>query len=78
MTVNGFTMNCVDLRATGVPGTSTICSTAQGILGYVNVASDSTSFEIERYSTSPDSSLFALPPGATITSTPPGATPGTS
>jgi hypothetical protein len=70
MTVNGFAMNCVDLVAPGVTGTSTICTTAQGILGYVNVASDSVSFEIEKYSTSPPSSLFALPPGATITTTP--------
>ena len=70
MTVNGFAMNCVDLRAPGVAGTSTICTTAQGILGYVNVASDSTSFEIEKFSTAPPASLFALPPGATITTIP--------
>jgi hypothetical protein len=70
MTVNGFPMDCVDLRTPGVAGTSTICSTAQGVLGYVNVASDSVSFEIEKFSTSPSSSLFALPPGATITTTP--------
>jgi len=70
MTVNGFAMNCVDLVAPGVAGTSTICTTAQGILGYVNVASDSVSFEIVKFSTSPPSSLFALPPGATITTTP--------
>ena len=70
MTVNGFAMNCVDLRAPGVAGTSTICTTAQGILGYVNVASDSVSFEIERFSTAPPASLFALPPGATVTTTP--------
>jgi hypothetical protein len=70
MTVNGFPMKCVDLVAPGVTGTSTICSTAQGILGYVNVASASVSFEIQKYSTSPPSSLFALPPGATITTIP--------
>ena len=70
MTVNGFAMNCVDLVAPGVAGTSTICTTAQGILGYVNVASDSVSFEIEKFSTSPSPSLFALPPGATVTTTP--------
>jgi hypothetical protein len=70
MTVNGFAMSCVDLVAPGVVGTSTICTTAQGILGYVNVASDAVSFEIEKFSTSPPSSLFALPPGATITTTP--------
>jgi hypothetical protein len=67
MTVNGFSMNCVDLQASGVPGTSRICSTSQGILGYVKVASTSTSFEIKSYTTSPSPSLFALPPGAKVT-----------
>jgi hypothetical protein len=67
MSLNGFNMNCVDLVASGVPGTSTICSTSQGILGYVKVASDSTSFQIKSYSTSPPSSLFELPPGAKVT-----------
>jgi len=67
MSLNGFAMNCVDLVARGVPGTSTICSTSQGILGYVKVASDSTSFQITNYSSSPASSLFQLPPGATVT-----------
>ena len=73
MTVNGFTMSCVDFIASGVAGTSTICTTAQGILGYVKVASDTTSFEITSYSTSPPASLFKLPAGATVTtvSTPP-------
>jgi len=66
-TVNGFSMNCVDFRAPGVPGTSTICTTSQGILGYVKVAADSTSFEIKTYSASPQSSLFQLPPGAKVT-----------
>lgn len=74
MTVNGFSMNCVDLQASGVPGTSTICTTSQGILGYVKVASDATSFEIQSYSSSPAASLFALPQGATVTS----VTSGTS
>ncbi len=67
MTVNGFALRCVDFQASGVPGTSTICTTAQGILGYVKVASDSTSFEIQSYSPTPTASLFALPPGATVT-----------
>jgi hypothetical protein len=67
LTVNGFSMKCVDLRATGVPGTSRICSTAQGILGYVKVASDANSFEITAYSGSPSASLFRLPPGAKVT-----------
>jgi len=70
MTVNGFSMQCVDFHAPGISGTSTICTTAQGILGYVKVASDSTSFEITNYSASPSASLFQLPPGATITTTP--------
>ena len=67
MSLNGFSMNCVDLVAHGVPGTSTICSTSQGILGYVKVAADSTSFQITNYSSSPSASLFQLPAGATIT-----------
>ncbi len=74
MTVNGFAMSCVDFQASGVPGTSTICTTAQGILGYVKVASDSTSFEIQSYSSTPAASLFELPPGATVTT----VTTGTS
>jgi hypothetical protein len=67
-TVNGFAMNCVDFRANGVQGKSTICSTAQGILGYVKVASSPTNFAIKSYSTSPPASLFALPAGAKVTS----------
>ncbi len=67
MTVNGFSMSCVDFQAAGVPGTSTICSTAQGILGYVKVASESTSFEIQKFSSSPPASLFELPTGAKVT-----------
>ncbi len=67
MTVNGFAMSCVDFVATGAPGISTICTTAQGILGYVKVASDPTSFELQSFSASPDPSLFQLPRGATVT-----------
>jgi hypothetical protein len=65
--LNGFDMNCIDLVAKGVAGTSTICSTSQGILGYVSVASDSTSFQITNFSSSPSPALFQLPPGATVT-----------
>lgn len=67
MTVNGFSMSCVDFNAPGVAGTSTICTTAQGLLGYVKVASDTTSFEITNFTTSPSPSLFELPPGAKVT-----------
>ena len=67
MTVNGFPMSCVDFSTPGEAGQSTICTTAQGILGYVKVAGDTTSFEIKSYSSSPPASLFALPPGATVT-----------
>jgi hypothetical protein len=67
-TVNGFNMNCVVLRATGVSGKSTICTTSQGILGYVKVASSPTSFAIKDFSTSPPASLFELPAGAKVTS----------
>jgi hypothetical protein len=67
LTVNGFSMQCVDFVAAGVTGTSKICTTSQGILGYVRVASDATSFELKSYSTSPRASLFRLPRGATVT-----------
>jgi hypothetical protein len=70
MSVNGFSMQCVDFNASGVPGTSTICTTSQGILGYVKVATNATSFEIKSYSASPPASLFQLPAGATITTIP--------
>jgi hypothetical protein len=67
MTVNGFPMSCVDFVASGVAGTSKICTTAQHLLGYVNVASSSTDFEITSYSGSPSARLFTLPGGAKIT-----------
>jgi hypothetical protein len=67
LTVNGFSMRCVDFHTPGVTGTSLICTTAQGILGYVKVATDSTTFEIKSYSGSPPASLFDLPPGAKVT-----------
>ena len=74
MTVNGFSMQCVDFRAPGVPGTSTICTTAQGILGYVKVASNTTTFEIKSYTSSPPAALFELPPGAKVTTLQTGTT----
>jgi len=77
MTVHGFPMSCLDLTAPK-QGTSVLCTTRQYILGYVKVSSDSTSFEIERYSRSPSPSLFRLPPGATVTTLPPATTPSTS
>lgn len=67
MSLNGFSMNCIDLVAPGVPGKSTICTTSQGVLGYVGVAADSTNFEITTYSSSPPASLFQLPAGAKVT-----------
>jgi len=67
LTVNGFAMNCVDFRASGVKGISTICTTAQDILGYVKVASNPTSFELKSYTATPPPALFQLPAGAKIT-----------
>jgi len=66
ITVHGFAMQCVDFVASGVAGTSKICTTAQHLLGYVQVASESTSFAITSYSAAPDAALFRLPAGATI------------
>jgi hypothetical protein len=73
LTVHGFSMRCVDFVAAGVTGTSKICTTSQGILGYVKVASEAGSFEIKSYSTSPPASLFRLPRGATVTKSAAGA-----
>ena len=67
ITIHGFAMQCVDYVASGVAGTSKICTTAQHLLGYVQVASESTSFEITSYSAAPAAALFRLPAGATIT-----------
>ncbi|HUO47281.1 MAG TPA: hypothetical protein VMU09_00475 [Acidimicrobiales bacterium] len=64
--VNGFDLECLDLELRGVQGTTTVCTTAQGLLGYVQAPQDATAFEITSYTTSPAPSLFALPPGATV------------
>ncbi|MGO9559248.1 MAG: hypothetical protein ACLPYW_09180 [Acidimicrobiales bacterium] len=78
-TVNGFSMQCIvssgSAGATTTTGTEpattfTVCVTSQGILGYVNVSSDSTAFELKNYSSSPPSSLYQTPAGATITTLP--------
>jgi hypothetical protein len=66
-TVNGFKMHCVDFRASGTTGAGRICTTAQGILGYVKVAPDPDSFQLTSYSPTPSAALFRLPPGAKIT-----------
>lgn len=67
MSVNGFSLNCIDFNAKG-EGLSTICTTtAQGILGYVKVANQPASFEIKSYTSSPPDSAFQLPAGATVT-----------
>ena len=64
--VNGFALKCVNLAGKH-SGNSSVCTTAQGILGYVQVASQTTSFQIKSYSASPPDSAFRLPPGAKIT-----------
>ena len=61
MSLNGFDMNCVDLVAKGVPGTSTVCTTSQGILGYAKVASG--------FHQLPDHELFAVTPGVHVPAT---------
>ena len=74
--LNGFSMNCIDLATQGTSGTSTVCTTGQGVLGFAQVAGDSTSFAITSYSSSPPASLFQPPPGAKITTvTVPSTTP---
>ena len=67
MVVNGFDLECLNLTLKNVSGTTTVCTTPQGLLGYVKAPQDSTSFEITNYTTAPSPSLFQLPPGATVT-----------
>lgn len=70
MTVNGFSLHCVNFTAAGIAGATTVCSTAQGILGFVKVTlaqAVEETFEIKAYSSSPPASLFESPPGAKIT-----------
>jgi len=67
MVVNGFDLQCLNLGIKGVSGTTTLCTTAQGLLGYVKAPQDSTSFEITNFTSSPSPSLFQLPPGASVT-----------
>jgi hypothetical protein len=52
------------MTADSRPAIIGIGTTAQGILGYVKIASDPTSFQIRSYSASPPGSLFEPPPGA--------------
>lgn len=65
-TVNGYQLNCINFTAPAV-GASTLCTTSQGILGYVKAVTGAVSFEIKSYSPSPPTSLFALPRGAKVT-----------
>jgi hypothetical protein len=65
--------SCQRLRAVSAATRNKIfgCYTpghAQGILGYVQVAMDPTSFEIKSYSASPPASLLELPPSAEVMS----------
>ncbi|MGI9008748.1 MAG: hypothetical protein ACR2FU_21595 [Streptosporangiaceae bacterium] len=64
--VNGFSLRCVDLSVKR-EGTSSICTTSQGILGYVKVAAQTTSFQIKSYTAAPPATAFQLPPGAKVT-----------
>ncbi len=66
MSVNGFALKCVNLDASGV-GTTTLCTTPQNLLGYVKSPSDSTTFEITKYSGTPSPTLFEIPSGAKVT-----------
>jgi hypothetical protein len=66
MSLGGQSLSCVDFHAPGTPGQSKICTTPQGVLGYVKVAGDATSFELQSYQATPPASDFQLPAGAKI------------
>jgi outer membrane murein-binding lipoprotein Lpp len=65
MTVHGIHLDCIDFTASGA-GTSTLCITSQGIIGYAKVVTAAVSFELKSYTLSPPASLFALPKGAKV------------
>jgi outer membrane murein-binding lipoprotein Lpp len=65
MTVHGIHLDCIDFTASGA-GTSTLCITSQGIIGYAKVVAAAVSFELKSYTLSPPASLFALPKGAKV------------
>jgi hypothetical protein len=65
--IGGIAMSCVNFQAPGIPGTSTICTAPQHILGYVKIAGDPNSFRLRSFTTNPPASLFRLPAGARIT-----------
>jgi outer membrane murein-binding lipoprotein Lpp len=65
MTVHGIRLDCVGFTASGA-GTSTLCITSQGIIGFAKIVTAAVSFELKSYTLSPPASLFALPKGARV------------
>lgn len=59
--VHGLDVECIELRAVGVPGATTLCATKKGIPAYVSVATNPDTFVIEHLDRSPSPSLFATP-----------------
>ena len=66
MSVNGFSLSCVNFNDPNGKGSGTICSTSAGILGYVKTSTSQSTFEIKSFTSSPSSSLFQLPAGAKV------------
>lgn len=66
MTVNGFSLHCLNVKTTASSQLNTICTTPQNLLGYAKLAGSATAFEIQAYSASPSPSLFTLPRGAKV------------
>lgn len=68
MTLNGFSLRCLNFKTPADTQPSTICTTPQNLLGYAKLDGSTTAFEIKSYSASPSPGLFALPRGAKVTS----------
>jgi hypothetical protein len=66
MTVNGFSLRCINVKTPADKQPNTICTTKQNLLGYARLDGDTTAFEIKSYSASPPPGLFALPRGARV------------
>lgn len=62
----GFALKCVLVHTPVQRGPVKLCTTAQGVLGLVQLDTGATSFKIRSYRPVPAPSLFRLPPGTRV------------
>lgn len=66
-TTDGFALKCVQVHTPAQRGPVKLCTTAQGVLGLVQLDTGATSFKIKSFRPVPPPSLFRLPPGTRVT-----------